>query len=160
MTNQYAPDVTFTTNNALLPVIRAAPSGQAHSDGQIADFSTCPNCGESYPEPHARGDLSTTASSVSLYVGELSGMEGSRGAREAEEAQEEEGLAIARRPLTEAGVPSVRRFRYSARRPQRGPVPAACADLPTASRLRGGTARSLARSPTMGGPSSRSRRPP
>jgi hypothetical protein len=75
VSDQYAPGVTFSTNHSLLPVIRAAPSGQAHSGGQIADFTTCPSCGEFFVEPQARGELGTTASSVSLYVGELSGMD-------------------------------------------------------------------------------------
>jgi hypothetical protein len=71
---QYASSgVTFSTSGgALKPVVRDA-TGQAHSGTQVADFATCPTCVESYPTPTARGDLNITATSVSVYVGELSG---------------------------------------------------------------------------------------
>ncbi len=74
VTNQYeAEGVTFVETEALLPVIRSAPAGQAHSGSQIADFTTCPLCGEGFVEPRARGVLTTTATAVGMYVGELSG---------------------------------------------------------------------------------------
>jgi hypothetical protein len=74
ISNQYeaSDNVTFTQSGSYLPVVRAVGS-QAHSGANVADFSTCqgPGCGEGFPPLAARGDLSTHATSVSMYVGEI-----------------------------------------------------------------------------------------
>jgi hypothetical protein len=74
VTNQYAASaaVTFDQTDAYLPVVREV-GAQAHAGTHVADFSTCqgPGCGEGFAPPAARGDLSTSATSVSMYVGEM-----------------------------------------------------------------------------------------
>jgi hypothetical protein len=73
---QYAASagVSFTqpTDPGYAPVIREAV-GQAHSGNNVADIETCvPSpCGEFAGVPDTRGELSTTATSVSVYVGEF-----------------------------------------------------------------------------------------
>jgi len=60
------------TDPGFAPVVREAV-GQAHSGSNVADIETCvPSpCGEFGGVPDTRGELSTTASSVSVYVGYL-----------------------------------------------------------------------------------------
>src|SRR2546423_12039323 len=68
VSNQY-PAVHFVTSNgALQPVVKSAPS-KAHSDGNVAIW-TCEFLGEcSSSSPHVRGILTDSASSISAYAG-------------------------------------------------------------------------------------------
>ena len=50
------------------PVVKAAP-GKAHSGDRVAIFTTEGLCGECYPPPALRGQLTDSANSVSAYVG-------------------------------------------------------------------------------------------
>ncbi len=64
--------VSFTqpTDPGYNPIIRASP-GKAHSGSQVAEIASCDPepCGEFPAAPNTRGELSTKATSVSVYVG-------------------------------------------------------------------------------------------
>ena len=75
VTSQYAASagVSFTEppDPGFEPVVRAA-AGQAHSGSNVADIETCvPFCEEFGGRPFTRGELSTTASAVSVFVGRI-----------------------------------------------------------------------------------------
>jgi len=71
VSNEYQPQgVTFPGDPGIRPVVKTFP-GAAHSDGQVGVY-TCeglPGCGEGFQPPQLRGVLTTSATSVSAYVG-------------------------------------------------------------------------------------------
>ena len=72
VTNQYlvADGVEFTqpSDPGDAPFVQDG-AGQAHSGTQVANFDTDPCCGENFDPRFTRGELNTTASSVSVEAG-------------------------------------------------------------------------------------------
>lgn len=67
---QSSHGVAFVSDEGIRPVVKAFP-GKAHSGSQVGVY-TCQflqGCGEGFSDPQLRGTLTTTATSVSAYVG-------------------------------------------------------------------------------------------
>ncbi|HMJ96181.1 MAG TPA: hypothetical protein VK486_10025, partial [Thermoleophilaceae bacterium] len=74
---QSSHGVAFVSDEGVRPVVKSSPS-QAHSGDKIGVYS-CEGllgCGEGFPPPQLRGTLTTTATSVSAYVGFWAGPAG------------------------------------------------------------------------------------
>jgi hypothetical protein len=72
VSNEYegSHGVTFPFDLGIRPVVKPFP-GKAHSGDRVGVY-TCeglPGCGEGFADPQLRGQLTTTATSVSAYVG-------------------------------------------------------------------------------------------
>ena len=67
---QSSHGVTFVSHEGIRPLVKPFP-GKAHSGDRVGVY-TCeglPGCGEGFFDPQLRGTLTTTATSVSAYVG-------------------------------------------------------------------------------------------
>jgi hypothetical protein len=67
---QSSHGVAFVSDPGVRPVVKPFP-GKAHSGDRVGVY-TCeglPDCGEGFADPQLRGTLTTTATSVSAYVG-------------------------------------------------------------------------------------------
>ena len=67
---QASHGVVFADHEGIRPVVKPFP-GKAHSGDRVGVY-TCqglPGCGEGFSDPQLRGTLTTTATSVSAYVG-------------------------------------------------------------------------------------------
>ena len=62
--------VTFVSDPGVSPLVKSFP-GKAHSGDKVGVYSCegLPGCGEGFSDPQLRGTLTTTATSVSTYVG-------------------------------------------------------------------------------------------
>jgi hypothetical protein len=67
---QASHGIAFTDHEGIRPMVKPFP-GMAHSGDKVGVY-TCqglPGCGEGFSDPQLRGTLTTTATSVSAYVG-------------------------------------------------------------------------------------------
>ena len=67
---QSSHGIGFVSHEGIRPVVKPFP-GKAHSGDRVGVYTceTLPGCGEGFFDPQLRGTLTTTATSVSAYVG-------------------------------------------------------------------------------------------
>ena len=67
---QSSHGVAFVSDPGVSPLVKSFP-GKAHSGDKVGVYSCegLPGCGEGFSDPQLRGTLTTTATSVSTYVG-------------------------------------------------------------------------------------------
>ena len=67
---QSSHGVAFVSDPGVSPLVKPFP-GKAHSGDKVGVYSCegLPDCGEGFSDPQLRGTLTTTATSVSTYVG-------------------------------------------------------------------------------------------
>jgi hypothetical protein len=67
---QSSHGIAFVSGPGVSPLVKSFP-GKAHSGDKVGVYSCegLPGCGEGFSDPQLRGTLTTTATSVSVYVG-------------------------------------------------------------------------------------------